>query len=101
MIINTNPEFGIELTLVVPYAFWLHKQGKLEKVITSKGMKPFYFFCDNVEERYEYRTVDNKAAGMESIPNEWIYGFKQNAALYKDEWPEWEGFANVERGCEI
>ena len=46
MIIKSNPEFGIELALVVPYAYWLHTQGKLDKVITSKGMKPFYYFCD-------------------------------------------------------
>ena len=32
MVVNTNPEFGVELTLVVPYAYWLYKQGKLEKV---------------------------------------------------------------------
>ncbi len=31
MIVNSNPEFGIELALVVPYAHWLHKQGKLER----------------------------------------------------------------------
>tara|TARA_R110001592_G_scaffold72198_3_gene220606 strand:+ start:6204 stop:7181 length:978 start_codon:yes stop_codon:yes gene_type:complete len=101
MIIDTNPEFGIELTLVIPYAYWLHTQGKLEKVVTSKGMKPFYYFCDNIEEKYDYRTVDNEAAGMNNIPNNWIYGFKENAKLYKDEWPEWEEFADVERGCGI
>ena len=26
----------------------IHERGELEKVITSKGMKPFYYFCDNV-----------------------------------------------------
>ena len=72
MIIDTNPEFGLELTLVIPYAYWLHQRGELEKVITSKGMKPFYYFCDNVEEKHEYRTIDNKAAGLNSIPNNWI-----------------------------
>jgi len=101
MIINTNPEFGIELTLVVPYAFWLHKHGKLEKVITSKGMEPFYYFCDNVEEKYEYRTIDNASAGMGSIPNDWIYGLKQNAELYKNEWSKWKEFSYVKRGCGI
>jgi hypothetical protein len=44
MIIDTNPEFGVELACVIPYAYWLHTEGRLEKVITSKGMKPFYFF---------------------------------------------------------
>tara|TARA_R110000751_G_scaffold22719_1_gene63755 strand:+ start:13187 stop:14212 length:1026 start_codon:yes stop_codon:yes gene_type:complete len=101
MIIDTNPEFGIELTLVVPYAYWLHTKGKLKKVITSKGMAPFYYFCDNVEEKYESRTVDNTAANMDSIPNNWIYGLKEYAELYKDDWPDWEEFANVERGCGI
>jgi len=101
MIIDTNPEFGIELTLVVPYAYWLHTNNKLDKVITSKGMSPFYYFCDNVEEKYNSRTVDNTRANMDSIPNNWIYGFKDNAALYKDQWPDWEEFVNVERGCGI
>tara|TARA_R110002020_G_scaffold236011_2_gene448287 strand:- start:480 stop:1442 length:963 start_codon:yes stop_codon:yes gene_type:complete len=73
MIIDTNPEFGLELTLVIPYAYWLHERGELEKVITCKGMKPFYYFCDNVEERYDYRTIDNSAAGLDKIPNNWIH----------------------------
>ena len=106
MTIDTNPEFGIELALVLPYAYFLHKEGKLDKVITSKGMKPFYFFCDNVEEKYEFRTVDNKAAGLgwdenPIIPNCWIYGNKNNAELYKDTWEHWESFLKVDRGCGI
>ena len=32
MIINTNPEFGYELACSIPYAYWLHQQGKLEKL---------------------------------------------------------------------
>ena len=35
MIIDTNPEFGLELTLVIPYAYWLHQRGEFEKVIKS------------------------------------------------------------------
>jgi hypothetical protein len=101
MILDINPEFGIELTLAVPYANWLHGQGKLEKVITSKGMSPFYYFCGNVEERYDYRTIDNAAAGLNQLPNNWIYGFKENAKLYKLDWPDWHRFADVERSCGI
>ena len=71
--IKVNPEFGIELVLAVPYAYWLHKQGKLEKVITSKGMKPFYYFCKNVEERFSHRTIDNAVAGLNELPNNWIH----------------------------
>ena len=74
MIKKANPEFGIELALVVPYAYWLHTQGKLHKVITSKGMKPFYYFCDDVEESFNHRTIDNEAAGLMEMPNNWIHG---------------------------
>jgi hypothetical protein len=101
MIVDCNPEFGIELVLALPYAYWLHEQGKLDKVITSEGMKPFYYFCDNVEEKYNHRTIDNAAAGLNSLPNSWIYGSKDNAELYKDEWDNWKSFKNVERGCGI
>ena len=101
MIVNCNPEFGIELALALPYAYWLHEQGKLEKVITSKGMKPFYYFCDDVEEKYDFRTIDNQVAGLNSLPNSWIYGNEKNAELYKDDWEHWESFRNVDRGCGI
>ncbi len=73
MIINVNPEFGYELVCSIPYAYYLHKKGKLEKVITSKGMKPFYYFCDNVEEIHEYRSVDNNSNGVQNLPNGWIH----------------------------
>ena len=106
MIVDTHPEFGIELVLSVPYAYWLHTQNKLDKVITSKGMKPFYYFCNDVEEKYEYRTVDNHASGLGSgvnpnVPNCWIYGSIDNAKLYKDTWEHWESFSKVKAGCGI
>ena len=47
MVVRSNPEFGIELALVIPYAYYLHTQGKLDTVITSRGMKPFYYFCND------------------------------------------------------
>ena len=73
MILRVNPEFASELVCVIPYAHWLHNEGKLEKVITSKGMKPFYYFCDNVEEVFESRTFDVDANGLRDVPNEWIH----------------------------
>ena len=48
MVIDVNPEFGYEIGCSIPYAYWLHKNNQLEKVITSKGMKTFYYFCDDV-----------------------------------------------------
>ena len=73
MVIDLHPEFGLELALGITYAHWLHERGELEGVRTVKGMKPFYYFCDNVEEVYDHRTIDNAAAGLDSLPNNWIH----------------------------
>jgi len=56
--IKVNCEFASELVCVIPYANWLQQNNQLEKVITSRGMTPFYYFCDDVEERFEIRTFD-------------------------------------------
>jgi hypothetical protein len=72
-IIKANPEFASELVCVIPYVHWLHNEGKLEKVITSKGMRPFYYFCDNVEERFETRTFDANTNGLKDVPNDWLH----------------------------
>tara|TARA_Y100000310_G_scaffold324197_1_gene385782 strand:+ start:850 stop:1761 length:912 start_codon:yes stop_codon:yes gene_type:complete len=73
MIIDLHPEFGLELALGITYAYWLHERGELEGVRTVKGMKPFYYFCDSVEEIYDHRTIDNSAAGLDKLPNNWIH----------------------------
>jgi len=89
LIISTNPEFGVELALVVPYAYHLHTEGKLDTVITSKSMSPFYYFCDDVREDFTHRTIDNSAAGLDTIPNNWIHGIKpidEPGVLNYDEW---------------
>jgi len=71
MVLKLNPEFAYELILALPYAFWLHNNGMLEKVITSKDMKPFYYFCDNVEEVFNERTINNSVSGINTLPNIW------------------------------
>ena len=89
MIVKANPEFGVELALVVPYAQYLQKQGKLDGVITSKGMKPFYYFCDNVREDFEHRTINKSLAGLDELPNNWIHGINpevEPGVLNYDEW---------------
>lgn len=73
MIIDLNPEFGYELVCAAPYAYWLKEQGEYVKVVTSKGMKPFYWFCDEVEEKYITRSVDNSSNGVQNLPNTWIH----------------------------
>jgi len=73
MILNLNPEFGYELVCAAPYAYWLKEQGEFVKVITSKGMKPFYWFCDEVEEKHTSRSVNNSTNGVQDLPNNWIH----------------------------
>ncbi len=73
MIIDLHPEFGLELVMGIPYAYWLHERGELEKVHTVKGMKPFYYFCDNIEEVYDHRTINNLQSGLDDLPNNWIH----------------------------
>ena len=71
--IKVNCEFASELVCVIPYVYWLHQNNQLKKVITSKGMKPFYYFCDDIEERYEYRTFDLNTNGLKDVPNNWVH----------------------------
>ena len=73
MTIDVHPEFGVELVLATPYIYWLHKNNKLDKVISCKDMKPFYYFCDNLEEKYQERTIDNQLAGLNTLPNNWLH----------------------------
>lgn len=73
MVIDVNPEFGYELVCAAPYAYWLKEQGEYVKVITSRGMKPFYWFCDEVVEKYTSRSINNSTNGVQNLPNNWIH----------------------------
>jgi len=73
MTLDLNPEFGYELVCAAPYAYWLKQQGEYVKVVTSKGMKPYYWFCDEVEEKYTTRSIDNSTNGVQDLPNTWIH----------------------------
>ena len=90
--LKINSEFAHELILAIPYAYWLHQNNQLEKIITSRGMKPFYYFCKNVEEKFETRTLDNAAAGLNDLPNIWphhnalaVYGKEYNTLSLKEQ----------------
>ena len=98
--IEINPEFASEVVLSIPYAYWLHEQGLLEKVSVCKGMKPFYWFCDNVDESYTHRTLDN-SIGLKDVPNKWLHlseaGGGRNGVIDYSEWkvpPYREHFKN-------
>ena len=52
-------------------------QGKLDMVIiTSKGMKPFYYFCDDVREEFTQRTIDNSFQKLD-LTNYQIIGYTE------------------------
>ena len=95
--IKVNCEFASELVCVIPYIYWLQQNNQLERVITSRGMTPFYYFCDDVEERFDYRTFDTNSNGLKDVPNEWIHHnanavFGENYdKLTEDQWVEANG----------
>lgn len=55
MHIYTNGEFGYEMIVVIPYAYYLHKQKLLTKTTSSKDTKVFYYFSSNHDEKYSNR----------------------------------------------
>jgi hypothetical protein len=51
---NYNIEFGYELIGIIPYAFWLHREGKLTATISNKDTKCLYYFSP------DHREVDER-----------------------------------------
>ena len=46
----------------------------------------FYYFCDNVEEKYDERNIDNFSNGVQNLPNGWLH---HNAmAIYGKDYKE-------------
>jgi len=70
--VKTNPEFSIEIVLAVPYSYWLHKNGLLEKTIGTLDTKPMYFFSENHEELNIPRTIVNEIS-LQGLPNTWLH----------------------------
>lgn len=44
-------EFAFELLTVVPYAYWLHRQGRLEFTVSTPDTRCLYWFSPHHEER--------------------------------------------------
>ena len=87
--IEMTAEFASDVVLGIPYAYWLHKQGKLGKLKVCKGMKPFYYFADDVEEVFNERSLDN-SVGLKDVPNKWLHnseaGDRRNVVIDYSEW---------------
>lgn len=54
--IVANGEFGYEMVLAVPYAYWLHETGNLRSTTSCIDTKPLYFFSDNHTEYFQKRS---------------------------------------------
>jgi hypothetical protein len=44
-------EFAFELLAVIPYAYWLHTRGLLERTVSTPDTRPLYYFSPHHEER--------------------------------------------------
>lgn len=67
-VIQYNGEFDQELRYVIPFAYWHHLNGTLQKTVSCKHTRELYFFSDKHEEMYQER--DWKSSyGRYDIPN--------------------------------
>jgi hypothetical protein len=57
-------EFAFELLAVLPYAYWLHEQGRLEFTISSPDTRALYYFSPNHIER----SVDRRYVPITEYP---------------------------------
>lgn len=63
-------EFGYELLSVIPYAYHLHLQGKLENTISAFDTKSLYFFSPNHQEVNIQRSWESvKKLKSQGFPN--------------------------------
>lgn len=62
-------EFGPEMMLCLPYAYWLHTQNLLESTTTCPDTHCFYYFSPHHSEVNTHRTIDRVAAGNKNLPN--------------------------------
>jgi hypothetical protein len=71
-------EFGPEMVLCLPYAYWLHNNGLLGSTKSCLDTRCFYYFNSRHIEVNRYRTIDTNVSGNKELPNEWehnISGF--------------------------
>ncbi|WP_234733476.1 hypothetical protein [Tellurirhabdus bombi] len=54
-VIQYHGEFDQELRYVLPFAYWHYLNGTLDKTVSCKNTKEFYFFSQNHSEEYTHR----------------------------------------------
>ena len=78
MEINTNCEFGYELQLVIPYAYYLYKNNLLNKTTSSFLTRELYYFSKNHKEKYKLRGYNNEWAN--------IYNYLRTVGLWTEDY---------------
>jgi hypothetical protein len=58
-VVSYAGEFGHELKGALPYAYWLHLQGRLKKTVGTPDTRCFYYFSPQHEERHPMRRYRN------------------------------------------
>lgn len=81
-------EFSIELICFIPYAYWAHTKGLLEKTISCIDTKPFYYFSSNHEERYDKRDWGGESFKREqNLPNKGLGSLQaKNEPNFDNQW---------------
>lgn len=69
MFTDCKCEFGYELQLVIPYAYYLHKNNLLKKSISSYMTKELYYFSKNHEMKYQKRIDGSKTTAPNKTPH--------------------------------
>lgn len=67
-VISYQGEFDQELRYVLPFAYWHHLNGTLDKTISATHTKEFYFFSPNHEEKFQQRIWTESYAHYD-VPN--------------------------------
>jgi hypothetical protein len=66
--INYKGEFQQELAFILPFAYWHHLNGTLQKTISCKNTRELYFFSNDHEELYAERDAESNFSDYE-VPN--------------------------------
>ena len=78
-VISYQGEFDQEIRYVIPFAYWHHINGTLDKTISSSYTKELYFFSNNHEEKFEKRiwTETYKHYNVPNMTHSNTYSFKK------------------------
>ncbi|MBS1583468.1 MAG: hypothetical protein JST66_14805 [Bacteroidetes bacterium] len=79
--ITWDGEFSPELKFVLPYAYWHHLNGTLDRTVSSRGTRALYFFSPRHEERFTTRRWNDFDFPAE-IPNAQDHSFRYDLSKW-------------------